>query len=107
MEDDDLTFMSRSAPLYQAVDNLPPTLVLTNCKMYLFQGRLVEKDFDVLRTAGGSTNRAVHRVYKANVTENYIEVHLFWAGKGTCCIPIQGAYGPIISAVSAAPGNTQ
>ncbi|KAH0938289.1 hypothetical protein HID58_005750 [Brassica napus] len=67
------------------------------------QGRLVEKDFDVLRTAGGSTNRAVHRVYKANVTENYIEVHLFWAGKGTCCIPIQGAYGPIISAVSAAP----
>uniref|UniRef100_M4CUL3 non-specific serine/threonine protein kinase n=1 Tax=Brassica campestris TaxID=3711 RepID=M4CUL3_BRACM len=67
------------------------------------QGRLVEKDFDVLRTAGGSTNRAVHKVYKANVTENYIEVHLFWAGKGTCCIPIQGAYGPIISAVSAAP----
>ncbi|WZZ33109.1 hypothetical protein YC2023_016510 [Brassica napus] len=67
------------------------------------QGRLVEKDFDVRRTAGGSTNRAVHREYKANVTENYLEVHLFWAGKGTCCIPIQGAYGPIISAVSATP----
>ncbi|KAL0731494.1 hypothetical protein Bca4012_027588 [Brassica carinata] len=67
------------------------------------QGRLVEKDFDVRRTAGGSTNRAVHREYKANVSENYLEVHLFWAGKGTCCIPIQGAYGPIISAVSATP----
>ncbi|CAN6803329.1 unnamed protein product [Brassica oleracea var. botrytis] len=67
------------------------------------QGTLVEKDFDVRRTAGGSTNRAVHREYKANVTENYLEVHLFWAGKGTCCIPIQGAYGPIISAVSATP----
>ncbi|XP_018512326.1 probable LRR receptor-like serine/threonine-protein kinase At1g56140 isoform X2 [Brassica rapa] len=68
------------------------------------QGRLVEKDFDVRRTAGGFTDRAVRREYKANVTENYLEVHLFWAGKGTCCIPIQGAYGPIISAVSAAAG---
>ncbi|KAL0801438.1 hypothetical protein Bca101_056614 [Brassica carinata] len=67
------------------------------------QGRLVEKDFDVRRTAGGSTLRAVQREYKANVSENYLEVHLFWAGKGTCCIPIQGAYGPLISAVSATP----
>ncbi|KAF2611228.1 hypothetical protein F2Q70_00013938 [Brassica cretica] len=65
------------------------------------QGRLVETDFDVRRTAGDSTVRAVQRVYKANVTENHLEIHLFWAGKGTCCIPIQGAYGPLISAVSA------
>ncbi|CAH8363794.1 unnamed protein product [Eruca vesicaria subsp. sativa] len=70
------------------------------------QGRLVEKDFDVRRTAGGSTLRAVQREYKANVSENYLEVHLFWAGKGTCCIPIQGAYGPLISAVSATPDFT-
>ena len=104
MEDDGLTFMSRSAPLYQAADNLPPTLVLMKI---LLQGTLVEKDFDVRRTAGGFTDRAVRREYKANVTENYIEVHLFWAGKGTCCIPDQGTYGPIISAVSAAAGNTQ
>ncbi|KAL0877736.1 hypothetical protein Bca101_027442 [Brassica carinata] len=65
------------------------------------QGRLVEKDLDVRRTAGGSTDRAVHREYKANISENYLEVHLFWAGKGTCCIPTQGTYGPIVSAVSA------
>ncbi|WZZ33108.1 hypothetical protein YC2023_016509 [Brassica napus] len=70
------------------------------------QGRLVEKDFDVRRTAGGFTDRAVRREYKANVTENYIEVHLFWAGKGTCCIPDQGTYGPIILAVSAAADFT-
>ncbi|KAF8102241.1 hypothetical protein N665_0199s0016 [Sinapis alba] len=70
------------------------------------QGRLVEKDFDVRTTAGGSTLRAVQREYKANVSENYLEVHLFWAGKGTCCIPIQGAYGPLISAVSATPDFT-
>ncbi|CAH2066548.1 unnamed protein product [Thlaspi arvense] len=70
------------------------------------QGRLVEKDFDVRRTAGGSTVTAVEREYKANVSENYLEVHLFWAGKGTCCIPVQGAYGPLISAVSATPDFT-
>ncbi|KAL0664673.1 hypothetical protein Bca4012_101511 [Brassica carinata] len=69
------------------------------------QGRLVEKDFDVRGTAGGSNLRAVQREYKANVSENYLEVHLFWAGKGTCCIPIQGAYGPLVSAVSATPGE--
>ncbi|KFK41450.1 hypothetical protein AALP_AA2G132100 [Arabis alpina] len=70
------------------------------------QGKLVEKDFDVRRTAGDSPVRAVKREYKANVTENYLEIHLFWAGKGTCCIPIQGAYGPLISAVSATPDFT-
>ncbi|XP_019094737.1 PREDICTED: probable LRR receptor-like serine/threonine-protein kinase At1g56130 [Camelina sativa] len=70
------------------------------------QGRLVEKDFDVRRTAGDSTLRAVQREYKANVSENHLEIHLFWAGKGTCCIPIQGAYGPLISAVSATPDFT-
>ncbi|XP_024008133.1 probable LRR receptor-like serine/threonine-protein kinase At1g56130 isoform X2 [Eutrema salsugineum] len=70
------------------------------------QGRLVEKDFDIRRTAGGSSIRAVQREYKANVSENYLEIHLFWAGKGTCCIPIQGAYGPLISAVSATPDFT-
>ncbi|KAL0853217.1 hypothetical protein Bca101_058369 [Brassica carinata] len=67
------------------------------------QGRLVETDFDIRRTANDSTFRAVEREYKVNVSENYIEIHLFWAGKGTCCIPIQGAFGPLISAVSAKP----
>ncbi|VVB00154.1 unnamed protein product [Arabis nemorensis] len=62
------------------------------------KGRLVEKDFDVRRTAGDSTIRAVERVYKANVSENYLDSS-FWAGKGTCCIPVQGAYGPLISAI--------
>ncbi|KAL1221494.1 putative LRR receptor-like serine/threonine-protein kinase [Cardamine amara subsp. amara] len=70
------------------------------------QGRLVEKDFDVRGTAGDSTVRAVEKKYPANVSDNHLEIHLFWAGKGTCCIPIQGAYGPLISAVSAKPDFT-
>ncbi|ESQ29847.1 hypothetical protein EUTSA_v10012006mg, partial [Eutrema salsugineum] len=67
------------------------------------QGKLVEKDFNMHRTANGSTSRVIQRVYKANVSENYIEIHLFWAGKGTCCIPAQGTYGPLVSAISATP----
>jgi hypothetical protein len=49
--------------------------------------------------------RRILKVFQVQVSENYLEVHLFWAGKGTCCIPTQGTYGPSISAISATPGN--
>ncbi|WZY76536.1 hypothetical protein YC2023_022920 [Brassica napus] len=45
------------------------------------QGRLVEKDFDVRRTAGGFTDRAVRIEYKANVTENYLRSSSFLGWK--------------------------
>uniref|UniRef100_A0A1J3I779 non-specific serine/threonine protein kinase n=2 Tax=Noccaea caerulescens TaxID=107243 RepID=A0A1J3I779_NOCCA len=70
------------------------------------QGRRVEKDFDIRRTSGDTTVQAVQRKYKANVSQNYLEIHLLWAGKGSCCIPILGTYGPLISAVSAKPDFT-
>ena len=62
------------------------------------------KDFDIVREAGESF-RAVQREFKAQVSENYIEIHLFWAGKGSCCIPAPGSYGSLISAIRATPGN--
>ncbi|CAL2252610.1 unnamed protein product [Prunus armeniaca] len=65
------------------------------------QGNLIRKDFDISKEAGG-VNIAVARPFKVNVTENYLDIHLFWAGKGTCCIPDLGNYGPLISAVHAA-----
>uniref|UniRef100_A0A7N2LKB0 non-specific serine/threonine protein kinase n=1 Tax=Quercus lobata TaxID=97700 RepID=A0A7N2LKB0_QUELO len=40
---------------------------------------------------------------KVQASENYLEIHLFWVGKGTCCIPDKGTYGPSISALSATP----
>ncbi|XP_062096584.1 probable LRR receptor-like serine/threonine-protein kinase At1g56140 isoform X2 [Humulus lupulus] len=64
------------------------------------QGRRLEKDFDISKRAGGVL-KAIPMKYKVNVTENYIEIHLFWAGKGTCCIPKEGYYGPLIAAVHA------
>ncbi|KAL6543000.1 hypothetical protein OROHE_010520 [Orobanche hederae] len=67
------------------------------------QGNLEERDFDILRVAGGVALRSVSRDYRVRVTGNYLEIHLFWAGKGTCCVPNQGTYGPLISAIRATP----
>uniref|UniRef100_A0A7N2LK78 non-specific serine/threonine protein kinase n=1 Tax=Quercus lobata TaxID=97700 RepID=A0A7N2LK78_QUELO len=67
------------------------------------QGDLVLKDFDIKREADGLSFRAVQKDFKVLVSENYLEIHLFWAGKGTCCIPEIGTYGPSISAISATP----
>ncbi|MQL75535.1 hypothetical protein Taro_007922 [Colocasia esculenta] len=66
------------------------------------QGVRREQDFDIRKTAGGSF-LAVVRNYDALVTNNFLEIHFFWAGKGTCCIPNQGDYGPAVSAVSITP----
>ncbi|KAL1556055.1 putative LRR receptor-like serine/threonine-protein kinase [Salvia divinorum] len=68
------------------------------------QGNLALKDFDIQKEAGGSF-RAVVKDFTAQVTENHLEIHLFWAGKGTCCVPSQGIYGPSISALSVSPGD--
>uniref|UniRef100_A0A2N9GHU4 non-specific serine/threonine protein kinase n=1 Tax=Fagus sylvatica TaxID=28930 RepID=A0A2N9GHU4_FAGSY len=65
------------------------------------QGSLELKDFDISKEAGG-VRKAIRKNFVANVSENYLEIHLFWAGKGTCCIPVQGYYGPLISAIHVA-----
>ncbi|KAJ9168565.1 hypothetical protein P3X46_020070 [Hevea brasiliensis] len=66
------------------------------------QGSLRLKDFDISKEAGGVRKAFVSK-FNATVSENYLEIHLFWAGKGTCCTPVQGYYGPIISALSVVP----
>ncbi|KAL5577706.1 hypothetical protein UlMin_019405 [Ulmus minor] len=65
------------------------------------QGNRTWKDFDISKEAGG-VGRAIARKFNVTVSENYLEIHLFWAGKGTCCIPEQGYYGPLIATVHAA-----
>ena len=58
------------------------------------------------KEAGGASFVAVQKEYNnVQVSQNYLEIHLFWAGKGTCCVPAQGTYGPSISAISATPGK--
>ncbi|KAK6917747.1 Serine-threonine/tyrosine-protein kinase, catalytic domain [Dillenia turbinata] len=63
------------------------------------QGKLVWKNFNVMDEANG-TNLPVIKSYNASVTNSILEIHLYWAGKGTTCIPRRGVYGPIISAIS-------
>ncbi|XP_020554511.1 probable LRR receptor-like serine/threonine-protein kinase At1g56140 [Sesamum indicum] len=67
------------------------------------QGNLQVKDFDIAREANKTDLRAVVREFKAEVLENFLEIHLFWGGKGTCCVPAQATYGPLISAIRATP----
>ncbi|KAJ4702820.1 hypothetical protein OWV82_022811 [Melia azedarach] len=67
------------------------------------QGSLRLKDFDISKEAGGP-NKAITKNFNAMVSDNHLEIHLFWAGKGTCCIPKQGDYGPAISALRVISG---
>ncbi|XP_006654184.1 probable LRR receptor-like serine/threonine-protein kinase At1g56140 isoform X2 [Oryza brachyantha] len=70
------------------------------------QGALKEKNFDIRKTAGGKSFTTINRTYTATVLKNFLEIHLFWAGKGTSAIPTQGYYGPMISALSVTPNFT-
>ncbi|GLT27155.1 hypothetical protein SLA2020_021790 [Shorea laevis] len=63
------------------------------------QGTIVLKDFDVSNEAGG-VDRAITKNFIATVSENHLEIHLLWAGKGTCCISQETSHGPSISAIS-------
>ncbi|KAF9587457.1 hypothetical protein IFM89_002638 [Coptis chinensis] len=69
------------------------------------QGSLQIKDFNIRSAAGGAINKVVLRDFKVQVSENFLEIHLFWAGKGTCCIPVQAYYGPSISAIRVTPAD--
>ncbi|KAK8989627.1 hypothetical protein V6N11_064045 [Hibiscus sabdariffa] len=63
------------------------------------QGILQLKDFDISKEAGG-VERAIIKNFTACITSNHLEIHLFWAGKGTSDTPV---YGPSISAISVVP----
>ncbi|PWA44506.1 LRR domain-containing protein [Artemisia annua] len=68
------------------------------------QGNRRQRDFDISKEAGGIA-RALVKDFSVTVTQNHLEIHLFWAGKGTCCIPEQGDYGPLISAIQVSPDS--
>ncbi|XP_045801009.1 probable leucine-rich repeat receptor-like serine/threonine-protein kinase At3g14840 [Trifolium pratense] len=66
------------------------------------QRRLVLKDFDIAKEAGG-VGKAIIKKFTAIVTNNTLEIRLHWAGKGTTAIPFGSVYGPLISAISVDP----
>ncbi|KAG2396642.1 LRR receptor-like serine/threonine-protein [Vigna angularis] len=58
------------------------------------QGNLVLKDFDIKKEAGGMSCRAFQRQFRFEVTENYIEIHLFWAERGLVAYQLKVLMGP-------------
>lgn len=65
----------------------------------LIQGAKVLKDFNIQDEAGG-VHQALTKNFTTNITENTLEIHFYWGGKGTTAIPDRGVYGPLISAIS-------
>ncbi|KAG6634333.1 probable LRR receptor-like serine/threonine-protein kinase At1g53430 isoform X1 [Carya illinoinensis] len=66
------------------------------------QGKLVLEDFNIMEKAGG-VGKGIVREFDALVNGSTLEIHLYWAGKGTTAIPDKGVYGPLISAISVTP----
>ncbi|XP_052177836.1 probable leucine-rich repeat receptor-like serine/threonine-protein kinase At3g14840 isoform X2 [Diospyros lotus] len=69
------------------------------------QGKLVEKDFNIVDKAGGA-GRNITMTYIATVTNGTLEIRFYWAGRGTTAVPVRGVYGPLISAISVESGST-
>ncbi|KAF8409680.1 hypothetical protein HHK36_005759 [Tetracentron sinense] len=65
------------------------------------QGKRVEEDFNIIDKAGGA-NKAFVKNYTAVVEKHLLEIHFYWAGKGSTYIP-PSLYGPLISAISVTP----
>ncbi|KAK1439656.1 hypothetical protein QVD17_05476 [Tagetes erecta] len=67
------------------------------------QGVLQRKNFNIAEEANG-INRGIYRDFN-NVMVNgtTLEIHLYWAGKGTTAIPDRGVYGPLLSAIAITP----
>ncbi|XP_038970403.1 probable LRR receptor-like serine/threonine-protein kinase At1g56140 [Phoenix dactylifera] len=85
----------------------PPTWKSVGRRVFdiYIQGNLKEKDFDIRKEAGERSVKAVVKEFTAPVTNNFLEIHFFWSGKGTCCVPTQGYYGSSISAISVSPSD--
>ncbi|XP_057856563.1 probable LRR receptor-like serine/threonine-protein kinase At1g53420 [Cryptomeria japonica] len=66
------------------------------------QGKNMLKDFN-LKEEIVEKNLLVVKNFTINVTNNILEIHFFWAGKGTCCESQEEIYGPLISAIIVDP----
>ena len=61
------------------------------------------QDFNIEDEAGGA-GKAIIKKFTVTVTSGTLEIHFYWAGKGTNAIPNNGVFGPLISAISVKSG---
>ncbi|XWS19756.1 hypothetical protein CRYUN_Cryun31cG0044300 [Craigia yunnanensis] len=64
------------------------------------QEKLLWKDFNIESEAKSAQKPLVKQVSNVSVTNNFLEIRFYWAGKGTTRIPGSGVYGPLVSAIS-------
>ncbi|KAH7512736.1 hypothetical protein FEM48_Zijuj12G0122100 [Ziziphus jujuba var. spinosa] len=67
------------------------------------QGNIFLKDFNIAEAAGGVGKNITMTHDNVLVNGSTLEIHLYWAGKGTSDIPAKGVYGPLISAITVTP----
>uniref|UniRef100_A0A0A9EPL5 non-specific serine/threonine protein kinase n=1 Tax=Arundo donax TaxID=35708 RepID=A0A0A9EPL5_ARUDO len=66
------------------------------------QDQNIKKDFDITKEAGGP-RRPTNITHEVIIDNSILIIHLYWSGRGTCCIPYKGAYGPLLSAIKVFP----
>ncbi|XP_065848072.1 probable LRR receptor-like serine/threonine-protein kinase At1g53430 [Euphorbia lathyris] len=67
------------------------------------QGNVVLKDYNIMEKAGGVGIGITEVFENVTIDGSTLEIHLYWAGKGTTAIPDRGVYGPLISAITITP----
>ena len=69
--------------------------------MLLLQNQWVRTDFNIKETAGKAKMDTTVDVSMVQVNNNRLEIHLYWAGKGS----YTDNRGPLISAISVVPSG--
>ncbi|OMO86377.1 reverse transcriptase [Corchorus capsularis] len=64
------------------------------------QENLLWKDFNIESEARSAQKPLIKQVYNVSVTNNFLEIRFYWAGRGTTRIPERSVYGPLVSAIS-------
>ncbi|KAG5254842.1 LRR receptor serine/threonine-protein kinase [Salix suchowensis] len=67
------------------------------------QGITLRKNFNIAEKAGGVGIGITEVFDNIIVNGSTIEIHLYWAGKGTTFVPHRGVHGPLISAITVTP----
>lgn len=58
-----------------------------------------------MEKAGGVGKTFILEESNILVNGSTLEIHLYWAGKGTTAIPDRGVYGPLISGITVTPSK--
>ncbi|KAL0713647.1 hypothetical protein Bca4012_020625 [Brassica carinata] len=56
--------------------------------------------FDIHIQVAGGVGKVVVKIFPVTVNNGFLEISLYWAGKGTVATPVKGVYGLLISAIA-------